>query len=87
MEDPQRNVKLNGSAQSPSIAWKRWLSIPEAAEYYGLHPKSLYELTKQRLIPFTRIPSLRGGRGMIRIDRRRLDELMEQDEIVLEVRR
>lgn len=59
---------------------KRWLSIPEAAELYSLHPKTLYQLCKQRSVPSTRIPSLRGGRGMIRIDRRRLDEMLEDAE-------
>jgi hypothetical protein len=66
---------------------RRWLTIPEAAEFYGLHPKSLYVLCRQRLIPFTRLPSLRGGRGQLRIDRKRLDEQLEAGELVLDERR
>jgi hypothetical protein len=63
---------------------RRWLTIPEAAEAYGLHPKSLYVLCRNRLIPFTRLPSLRGGRGQLRIDRKRLDEQLEAGELVLD---
>lgn len=65
---------------------RRWLTIPEAAEVYGLHPKSLYVLCRKRLIPFSRIPSLRGGRGQLRIDRKRMDEQLEAGEIVVEVK-
>jgi hypothetical protein len=65
---------------------RRWLTIPEAAEAYGLHPKSLYVLCRNHLIPFTRLPSLRGGRGQLRIDRRRFDEQLEAGELVLDTR-
>ncbi len=63
---------------------RRWLTIPEAAEAYGLHPKSLYVLCRNHLIPFTRLPSLRGGRGQLRIDRKRMDEQLESKEVVLD---
>jgi hypothetical protein len=63
---------------------RRWLSIPEAAEVYGLHRKSLYILCKKRLIPFSRIPSLRGGRGQLRIDAKKFDEQLEAGEVVLD---
>jgi len=62
----------------------RWLTIEQASQAYGLHPKSLYVLCRQRLIPFTRLPSLRGGRGQLRIDRKRLDEQLEAGEIILD---
>jgi len=62
---------------------RRWLTVPEAASAYGLHPKTIYSLCQQRLIPHSRIPSLRGGRGMVRIDRKRLDEQLEAGEVVL----
>jgi hypothetical protein len=65
---------------------RRWLSIPEAAEVYGLHPKSLYVLCRKRLIPFSRIPSLRGGRGQLRIDAKKFDEMLEAGECVLDAR-
>lgn len=62
----------------------RWLSIPDASLAYGLHRKTLYALCRKNLIPFSRIPSLRGGRGMIRIDRRRFDEQLEGSEIIVD---
>jgi len=62
----------------------RWLTIEQASQAYGLHPKSLYVLCRQRLIPFTRLPSLRGGRGQLRIDRKKLDEQLEAGEFVLD---
>jgi hypothetical protein len=65
---------------------RRWLTIPEAAEAYGLHPKSFYILCTKHLIPYARIPSLRGGKGMIRIDRRKMDEQLEAGELVLDAR-
>lgn len=61
---------------------RRWLTIPEAATVYSLHPKSLYVLCQKNLIPYSRIPSLRGGKGMIRIDRRKFDEQLEAGELV-----
>jgi hypothetical protein len=63
---------------------RRWLTIPEAAEAYGLHPKSLYKLCSKRLIPYTRIPSLRGGRGQLRIDAKKFNEQLEAQEVVLD---
>jgi len=65
---------------------KRWLTIEDASAEYGLHPKSLYTLCRKNLIPYARIPSLRGGRGQIRIDARKLDEQLEAQEIVLDLR-
>ncbi len=63
----------------------RWLSIPAASLAYGLHVQTLYSLCKQKKIPFVKIPSIRpGGRGQIRIDRRRYDEQLERQEIVLD---
>jgi hypothetical protein len=63
---------------------RRWLTIPEAAEVYGLHSKSLYILCRKHLIPFTRIPSLRGGRGQLRIDAKKLNAQLEAQELVLD---
>jgi excisionase family DNA binding protein len=60
---------------------KRWLTVDEAGEVYSLHPTTVYKLCKERRIPWVRIPSLRNGRGMVRIDRRRMDELLEREEI------
>jgi len=60
---------------------RRWISVREAAVIYSLHPKSVYQLCRRRLIPHTRIPSLRGGRGQVRIDRPALDQMLEEREI------
>jgi len=64
----------------------RWLTIERASEAYGLSRKSLYTLCKERRIPFARIPSLHGGRGMVRIDAKKFDEMLEADELVLDTR-
>ena len=63
----------------------RWLTIAQASEAYGLCRQSLYFLCKKNLIPFARIPSLRGGRGQLRIDAKRWDERLEAQEIVSDV--
>jgi len=65
---------------------RRWLTIPEASVAYGLHVKTLYELCRRQLVPHSRIPSLRGGRGMVRIDRSKFDEMLEDQELVLNTR-
>jgi len=65
---------------------RRWLTIPEASAAYGLHVKTLYELCRRQLVPHSRIPSLRGGRGMVRIDARKFNEMLEAQEIVLDTR-
>lgn len=59
---------------------KRWLTVRETAEAYSWHPKTVLALARARKIPFTRLPSARGGRGSIRIDRVALDrELWERE--------
>ncbi len=52
---------------------KRWLKIKEAAEYLGVHKKSLYLACRRREVPFTKSP----GIG-VRIDKKALDELLER---------
>jgi excisionase family DNA binding protein len=52
---------------------KRWLRVREAGEYLGLHPKSIYRACCQRKIPFSKVP----GIG-VRIDKRRLDAVLER---------
>ena len=61
---------------------RRWLRVDEASELYGLHPKTLFRLCSQRLIPPARIPSVRGGRGQIRIDRPAFDAMLEAGEVI-----
>jgi len=56
------------------VAARRFISCREAAELYGLHPKSIQALCRQQRIPHTRIPSIHGGRGQIRIDRVEFDK-------------
>ena len=54
---------------------RRWLTAKEASEYLGLHLKTIYRLTTQRKIPFTKVP----GIG-IRVDIKELNALMERRE-------
>jgi len=65
---------------------RRWLKISDAAEVYSLHPKTLFLLCAQNKIPHTRIPSARGGRGSVRVDRVGFDKLLE-DGLVVPVER
>jgi len=53
---------------------RRWISVRECAEYLGLHLKSIYNLIYQGHIPATKIG------GSIRIDRKKLDQLLESQE-------
>lgn len=55
---------------------RRWLRVREAAAYIGVSVKGLYDLCSRGLIPHTRLK----GVG-IRIDIRKLDELLEANEI------
>lgn len=55
---------------------RRWLKISEAAEYLGLHSKSVYRACRQRKIPCSKLP----GIGM-RIDKQKLDRLLEEQGI------
>lgn len=55
---------------------RRWLRVKEAAEYLGISVKGLYDLCSRGLIPHTRL------RGVgIRVDLKKLDELLEASEI------
>ncbi len=55
---------------------RRRLKISEAAEYLGLHPKSVYRACHQSKIPYTKSP----GIG-VRIDKFELDALLERQGI------
>ena len=57
---------------------RRWLTVSQAAGLISLHPKSVYQLCRQRQLTYSRIPSLRGGRGMIRVDRIGLERMLEE---------
>ncbi len=50
---------------------KRWLSPRECSLYLGLHEKTIYSLCGRGALPTARIG------GSLRIDRKRLDELLE----------
>lgn len=56
---------------------RRWLTVHEAAELYAMHYKTVLSLCRSRRIPFTRVPSARGGHGQIRIDRLGVDRMLE----------
>ena len=52
---------------------RRWLKVKEAAEYLGVHEKSLYRACHRRYVPFSK------ARGVgVRIDKRELDALLER---------
>ena len=50
---------------------KRWITPRECSEYLGLHKQTIYSLCGRGALPTTRIG------GSIRIDRKRLDGLLE----------
>ena len=54
----------------------RWITIRQAAEYIGLHPKSLYRACQQGKIPSVKAPGI--GR---RVDKLALDRLLESREV------
>jgi excisionase family DNA binding protein len=55
---------------------KRWMTAAETGEYLHLHPKSVYRACLARKLPHTKMP----GVG-VRIDKRELDALLEQESI------
>jgi excisionase family DNA binding protein len=55
---------------------RRWLKIKEAAEYLGMHEKSVYRACRRRKIPFSKAL----GVG-VRVDKRELDALLERQGI------
>ena len=54
---------------------KRWLKVSEAAEYLGIHPKSVYRACSEGMIPCSKVP----GIG-VRIDKQDLDALLEPED-------
>ena len=50
-----------------------WLKVKQAAEYLQVHEKSIYRACVLNRIPYIKLP----GIG-IRIDKKKLDELLEQ---------
>jgi len=55
-------------------AERRWLSVRQAAEFLGLHPKTVYDLASRGKIPSAKIG------GALRIDLRRLTQDLEGQE-------
>lgn len=55
---------------------RRWLKASEAGTYLGLHIKSVYRACSQGKIPSSKVP----GIGL-RIDKRELDILLEQESL------
>jgi len=60
---------------------RRWLTVREAGELFGLHPKTVLALCRQRKLAHSRIPSVNGGRGQIRVDRVAWDRQLEEREV------
>ncbi|MBE3126339.1 MAG: hypothetical protein IMZ57_11870 [Acidobacteria bacterium] len=56
---------------------RRFITVTEAAEVYSMHYKTILALCRARKIPHTRMPSVSGGRGQIRIDRVGCDKMLE----------
>lgn len=54
---------------------RRWLKVSEAAEYLGLHPKSVYRACSEGIIPCSKVPRIG-----VRIDKEELDALLEQED-------
>jgi excisionase family DNA binding protein len=50
---------------------RRWLKASEAAQYLGLHTKSIYRACRTHKLPYAKVP----GIG-VRIDKRGLDALL-----------
>jgi excisionase family DNA binding protein len=61
---------------------RRFLTVRQAGELYGLHPKTVRALCRARKLAHVRIPSVNGGRGQIRIDRIAVDRMLEEREVV-----
>jgi len=57
---------------------KRWITPREAAEYLSLNPKTIYAQAAAGIIPSAKIG------GSIRIDKKKLDEQLENQILDLE---
>jgi len=53
---------------------KRWLKPKEVAEYLSVHPKTIY-----RMIYANQLPSVRIKGAGWRIDRKKLDDMLEDE--------
>ena len=53
---------------------KRWIKIKEAAEYLSVNPKTIYRMLSAHQIPGIKIK----GAGW-RIDRKKLDKMLEEE--------
>lgn len=56
---------------------KEWLSIQEAADYLGVSYAKLSTLVKEGVYPVSKVP---GYKNLVRISRRRLDEMLYENE-------
>ena len=55
---------------------KRWISVLECSSYLSLHIKTIYAKIAKGEIPAAHVG---GSRGSIRIDRKKLDEQLENE--------
>lgn len=58
--------------------YQRWLSLPQAAQYSGLTDRTLRNYEGAGLLKFHRIVQPGAARGTVRIDRLKLDALIEE---------
>jgi excisionase family DNA binding protein len=70
----ENEAKLRKSGYRPGL--KRLLTAKEAAEYLGIHPKTLWEWSRTGLIPMVKFDSKR-----VKDDIRDLDDLIEKNKI------
>jgi hypothetical protein len=56
----------------------RWLSLKQAAQYSGLTDRTLRNYAQAGLLTLHRIIQPGAGRGAVRIDRLKLDTLIEE---------
>ena len=59
---------------------KKWLSIPECAEYLGISEHTLYQYVSKRTIPFIKIPNS----NLVRFDIEAIDAWMREGSVLTE---
>lgn len=56
---------------------RRWLSLKEAAEYLAIHYTTAYRMAIKGELPAVPITNRRNGHEIWRVDKKKLDELLE----------
>jgi hypothetical protein len=74
----QNAAWLDSLAMQQSTTFQRWLSITQAGHYSGLTDRTLRNYEGAGLLKFHRIIQPGATRGTVRIDRLKLDALIEK---------